>query len=45
MDIGGIDLVIVIDYLAAIPIFGFYFRKYVKTEEDYYYFRIIVVRH
>ncbi|MDH4218498.1 MAG: sodium/solute symporter [Candidatus Aminicenantes bacterium] len=36
MDIRGIDLVIVIAYLIAIPIFGVYFRKYVKTEEDYF---------
>jgi len=34
--IGGIDLFIVIAYLVAIPIFGFYFKKYVKTEEDYF---------
>ncbi len=36
MDIRGIDLVIVIAYLIAIPLFGVYFRKYVKTEEDYF---------
>ncbi|MFC1724646.1 sodium/solute symporter [candidate division KSB1 bacterium] len=36
MDIMGIDLVIVIAYLIAIPAFGVYFRKYVKTEEDYF---------
>jgi SSS family solute:Na+ symporter len=36
MDIRGIDLIIVIAYLIAIPIFGVYFRKYVKTEEDYF---------
>ena len=36
MTIGGIDLFIVIAYLVAIPIFGFYFKKYVKTEEDYF---------
>jgi SSS family solute:Na+ symporter len=34
--IGGIDLVIIVIYLAAIPIFGVYFRKFVKTEEDYF---------
>ena len=27
----GIDLIIVIGYLMAIPAFGFYFRKFVKT--------------
>ncbi len=36
MDIQGIDLFIVIAYLVAIPVFGIYFRKYVKTEEDYF---------
>jgi SSS family solute:Na+ symporter len=36
MDIHGIDLVIVIAYLVAIPVFGVYFKKYVKTEEDYF---------
>jgi len=36
MDIRGIDLFIVVAYLIAIPIFGVYFRKYVKTEEDYF---------
>lgn len=36
MDIRGIDLIIVIAYLIAIPVFGVYFRKYVKTEEDYF---------
>ncbi len=36
MTIGGIDLFIVIAYLVAIPIFGFYFKRYVKTEEDYF---------
>ena len=36
MNISGIDLVIVIAYLIAIPIFGVYFKKYVKTEEDYF---------
>ncbi len=36
MNISGIDLVIVIAYLVAIPIFGVYFKKYVKTEEDYF---------
>ena len=32
----GIDLFIVVAYLIAIPAFGFYFRKYVQTEEDYF---------
>ncbi len=36
MTIGGIDLFIVVAYLIAIPIFGVYFKKYVKTEEDYF---------
>ena len=36
MSIGGIDLFIVVAYLIAIPIFGVYFRKFVKTEEDYF---------
>jgi len=36
MGIHGIDLIIVIAYLVAIPIFGVYFKKYVKTEEDYF---------
>jgi SSS family solute:Na+ symporter len=36
MDIRGIDLIIVVAYLIAIPVFGVYFRKYVKTEEDYF---------
>ncbi|MFB0565367.1 MAG: sodium/solute symporter [Candidatus Aminicenantaceae bacterium] len=36
MDIRGIDLIIVIAYLVAIPVFGVYFRKYVRTEEDYF---------
>ncbi len=36
MTIGGIDLFIVVAYLVAIPIFGFYFKRYVKTEEDYF---------
>jgi SSS family solute:Na+ symporter len=36
MGIHGIDLIIVIAYLIAIPIFGVYFKKYVKTEEDYF---------
>lgn len=35
-DIHGIDLFIVIAYLLAIPAFGFYFKKYVKSEEDYF---------
>ncbi len=36
MAIHGIDLFIVVAYLVAIPIFGFYFKRYVKTEEDYF---------
>ena len=36
MDIGGIDLFIVVAYLIALPIFGVYFKKYVHTEEDYF---------
>jgi SSS family solute:Na+ symporter len=36
VSIGGIDLFIVVAYLIAIPIFGVYFRKYVKTEECYF---------
>ncbi|MFQ6070199.1 MAG: sodium/solute symporter [Candidatus Aminicenantales bacterium] len=36
MDIRGVDLVIVAAYLVAIPLFGVYFKKYVKTEEDYF---------
>ncbi|MFQ6115549.1 MAG: sodium/solute symporter [bacterium] len=36
MDIRGIDLFIVVAYLVAIPIFGVYFRKYVRTEQDYF---------
>ncbi len=36
MGIHGIDLVIVIAYLVAIPLFGVYFKRYVKTEEDYF---------
>lgn len=36
MSIHGIDLIIVIAYLIAIPVFGVYFKKYVKTEEDYF---------
>ncbi|MGD2295293.1 MAG: sodium/solute symporter [Candidatus Aminicenantes bacterium] len=36
MDIRGIDLIIVIAYLVAIPLFGVYFKKYVKTDEDYF---------
>jgi SSS family solute:Na+ symporter len=34
--IHGADLVIVIAYLIAIPSFGFYFKKYVKSEKDYF---------
>lgn len=34
--IHGIDLFIVIAYLIAIPAFGFYFKKFVKSEEDYF---------
>ncbi len=36
LSIGGIDLFVVVAYLIAIPVFGVYFRKYVKTEEDYF---------
>ena len=36
MDIRGVDLFIVAAYLVAIPVFGVYFRKYVRTEEDYF---------
>ncbi len=36
MEIRGIDLVIVIAFLVAVPIFGFYFKKYVKTDKDYF---------
>lgn len=36
MNIRGIDLFIVVAYLVALPMFGFYFKKYVKTEEDYF---------
>ncbi|RKY52816.1 MAG: hypothetical protein DRP89_07080 [Candidatus Neomarinimicrobiota bacterium] len=36
MHIGGIDFFIVVAYLVAIPVFGVYFKKYVKTEEDYF---------
>jgi SSS family solute:Na+ symporter len=36
VNIGGIDLFIVVAYLVAIPVFGIYFRKYVNTEEDYF---------
>ncbi len=31
-----IDMIIVIVFLIGLPIFGFYFRKYVKSEEDYF---------
>ena len=34
--IQGIDLFIVISYLIAIPAFGFYFKKFVKSEKDYF---------
>ncbi|MBD3319821.1 MAG: sodium transporter, partial [Chitinivibrionales bacterium] len=36
MNIGGIDLFIVIAYLVAVPLFGIYFRKYVKTDQDFF---------
>lgn len=36
MGVSGIDLVIVIAYMAAIPLFGIYFKKYVKSEEDFF---------
>lgn len=32
----GFDMFIVIAYLTAIPLFGFYFRRFVKTGEDYF---------
>ncbi len=32
----GVDLFIVIAYLTAIPAFGFYFRKFIKTDQDYF---------
>ncbi len=32
----GIDLFIVASYLVAIPAFGFYFKKFVKTGEDFF---------
>ena len=35
-DLFGIDLVIVVAYLVALPVFGFYFKQYVKTEVDYF---------
>lgn len=35
-NIQGIDLFIVICYLIALPAFGFYFKKFVKTEKDYF---------
>jgi SSS family solute:Na+ symporter len=35
-NIQGIDLFIVIAYLIAIPMFGFYFKRFVKSEEDYF---------
>jgi SSS family solute:Na+ symporter len=36
MNIAGFDLFIVVAYLIAIPLFGVYFKKYVKTEQDYF---------
>lgn len=36
INIHGIDLVIVIAYMAAIPAFGFYFKRFVKDEQDYF---------
>ncbi len=36
MNIHGVDLVIVIAYLVAIPCFGFYFKRFVHTDEDYF---------
>ncbi|MFZ5517948.1 MAG: sodium:solute symporter family transporter [Candidatus Zhuqueibacterota bacterium] len=32
----GIDLFIIFAYLLAIPIFGFYFKKFVKSGEDFF---------
>lgn len=34
--IHGIDLAIVLIYLAALPAFGLYFRRYVKTGQDFF---------
>jgi SSS family solute:Na+ symporter len=34
--IRGFDLVIIIAYLAAIPLFGIFFKRYVHSEEDYF---------
>lgn len=36
INITGIDLFIVIAYLIAIPSFGFYFKKYVRSEKDFF---------
>jgi len=36
MSIGGIDLFIVVVFLAAQPLIGLYFRKYVKTGQDFF---------
>ncbi|MBN2013306.1 sodium/solute symporter [candidate division KSB1 bacterium] len=32
----GIDMFIVISYLVAIPAFGFYFKRFIKTGQDYF---------
>lgn len=32
----GIDMFIVIAYLTAIPAFGFYFKRFIKTGQDYF---------
>ncbi|MBN1576980.1 MAG: sodium/solute symporter [Chitinispirillaceae bacterium] len=34
--IRGYDLAVIILFLAAIPVFGLFFKKYVKSEEDYF---------
>jgi len=32
----GIDLVIVVFYLIALPAFGLYFKRYIKSDEDFF---------
>jgi SSS family solute:Na+ symporter len=34
--IRGFDLAVIIIYLAAIPLFGIFFKRYVHSEEDYF---------
>ena len=34
--IGGIDLFIVVAFLVAIPFFGFYFKRFIRSGEDYF---------